>query len=143
MKAIGHANTLSNPRLWLALVFAGLLLILLASLALLTGSAHARTGSDCGYSNGCPDSRLTALIQSRKIVEPRARVVIASSGMGVYNTPMPASFISQTNLPVSDQGNQPLTVGLFLIIFGVAGTILAVGPLALAALLDIRSTRSP
>jgi hypothetical protein len=77
------------------------------------------------------------------LAEQRAKMVIASSGMGVYNTPMPASFISETNLPVSDQGDQPLTVGLILIIFGIAGTILAVGPLAFAALLDIRSTRGP
>jgi hypothetical protein len=143
MKAIGRGNTLSNPRLWLALVTAGMMIILLASLVLLTGSAHARANLGCADPNGCLDSRLTPLNLAGMLVEQSAKAVMAASGMGVYSTPMPASFISETNLPVADQGDQPLAVGLFLIIFGIAGTILAVGPLVFAALLDIRSTRGP
>jgi len=141
MKAIGGVHTLSNPRMWLALVATGLLLILLASLALLTGSAHARAGPGCASSNGCLDNRLTPLNQAGKIDELNAKAVVAGSGVGALSTPMPVSYQTDNAVQVTDQGNQPFISGLVLLVFGVIGTLMAIGPLAVAAILDLRAAR--
>ncbi len=135
MKAIGRERPLSNPRLWLALVAAGLLLILV------TGSAHARDGPGCASPNGCPDSRLTPFNQAGKIVEQNAKLVMAGSGVGALNTPMPASYQPDNAVLVTDQGSQPFFSDLFVFGFGAIATLMALGPLAVAAIMDIRSAR--
>jgi len=141
MKAIGRLSSLSNSRLWLALVAAGLLLILLSSLALVTGPAAARAGPGCADPKGCPDSRLTPLNQAGKIIEQNAKLVMAGSGKGGLYTPMPASYQPDNAILVTGQGNQRFFSDLFLLGFGAIATLMALGPLAVAAILDIRSAR--
>jgi hypothetical protein len=141
MKAIGRVNTSSNPRTWLALVAAGLLLILLASLALLTGSAYARAGPGCVNPDGCLYSRLTPPDRAGKIVVQNAQVAMDGSSEGTLSTPMPVSYQTENAVQITDQGNQPFISDLLLLVFGVIGTTMAIGPLAVAALLDMRAAR--
>jgi hypothetical protein len=126
MKPNGRVFNLSNLRL--ALATAGLLLVLLASLVWVGKLAHA--SSDPASTNAN-----TALANYPSFVR--------QADINGLITPMPAADRADTNLFITDQGVSPILSDLFLIIFGVTGTILAVGPLALAAIMDIQSAHRP
>jgi hypothetical protein len=114
MKAIGRFHNLRKPRL--ALAAAGLLIVLFACLALASHPAQARSGVSSTNTH------------------------LAGSLEEGHNTPMPAAYRTGTGVSIVNQPDQPFISNFYLITLGVAGTALAVGPLALAALLDIRSS---